>query len=79
MEKEFLMQMNGSPSMVPEVDEHTSSDHVKDLFSRPDDSSLWDLTRRTGAGLAKLLAEVVKSILSGQKFTGLGGCGSASL
>lgn len=65
--------------MVPEVDEHTVSDHVKDLCLRPDDSSLWDLTRRTGAGLAKLLVEVVKSILSGQKFTGSDGCGSASL
>ena len=72
------MQMNDSPSMVPEVDEHTTSDLVKDLFLRPDDSSLWDLTR-TVAGLAKLLAEVVKSILSGQKFTGSDGCGSASL
>lgn len=73
------MQMNGSPSVVPEGDEHTSSDHVKDLFSKPDDNSLWDPTGRTGAGLAKLLAELVKAILSGQKFTGLGGCGSASL
>lgn len=46
--------MNGSPSMVPEVDEPTTSDLVKDLFSRPDDSSLWDPTR-TGAGLPKCL------------------------
>lgn len=69
-----LGQMNGFDSVVPEVDKHTSSDHVKDLFSRPDNSPLWDLAR-----FVKLLAEVAEFILSSQKFTGSGGCGSASL
>lgn len=60
------MRMNGSPPIVPEEDKQTSSVHVRDLSSRQDDSPLWDLTRRTAAKLAQLLAEVAKSILSGQ-------------